>query len=210
MRFDSSITDRNKMHASENLLHLPACFNLDETLERLTVLAAVLIDAERVSILLWKDACDARAALEPPGLRQRALDSGTRALPVQIDGLTIGELRIERPKCVALDNSTLLSVVALFIGKSIQAAQLQAILRSRFAQAALAQSAGKSLGDAVALSSHNPNEVARILAKSFYRELASAGFSVRQIINAATEIISEVSASLKRHKKRQLRDASSG
>jgi hypothetical protein len=46
--------------------------------------------------------------------------------------------------------------------------------------------------------------VARILAKSFYRELRSAGFSVRQIIHAAAEIVSEVSASLKRHKRRQL------
>jgi len=201
------------MHLSEDLLHLPACLNIDETLARLTDIAAAVIDAEQVSIMLWKDGSGAPAAdvgLDPLGLKLRVLDSGMRALPVQIDGLAIGEVRIDRPKCVALDNPRLLAIFALFIGKSIQAAQLQAVLRSRFAQLALAQSAGRTLGDAVALSSQNPNQVARILAKSFYRELASAGFSVRQIINAATEIISEVSASLKRHKKRQLRDASSG
>jgi hypothetical protein len=201
------------MHLSEDLFHLPACLNIDETLERLTTIAAAVIDAEQVSIMLWKDGSGAPAAdvgPDPLGLKLHAVDSGMRALPVQIDGLTIGEVRIHQPKCVAIDNSRLLAVFALFIGKSIQAAQLQAVLRSRFAQLALAQSAGRTLGDAVALSSQNPNQVARILAKSFYRELASAGFSVRQIINAATEIISEVSASLKRHKKRQLRDVSSG
>jgi len=201
------------MYLPEDSSGLPACLNMNETLERLNDLAATVMDAERVSIMLWKDALDAPdngAGPEFLGDRLRVLDSGVRALPLEIDGQSIGEVHIDRPGSVAFDNPRLLAIFALFIGKSIQAAQLQAVLRSRFAQLALAQSAGRSLGDALALSSQNPNRVARILAKSFYRELNSAGFSVRQIIDAASEIISEVSASLKRHKKRQLRDASPG
>jgi hypothetical protein len=201
------------MDHSENLLAFPACSNLDGTLERLTAIAATLINAEKVSIVLWKAASSAPAenlARDDLGLKLLPVDSSLRALPVQIDGLTIGEMVIDRPKHFALEDSRLLATLALLIGKSIQAAQLQAVLRSRFVQLSLAQAAGKTLGSALAVCSQNPNQVARILAKSFYRELASAGFSVKQIINAATEIISQVSASLKKHKDRHFRNASSG
>jgi hypothetical protein len=195
------------MHLPEDLLHSAKCPGVDDTLAQLSDVAAAIIDADEVSIMLWKDG---GVPADPSSLKPRVLDSGIRALPLQVDGLAIGEVHVDGPRGLAFDNPRLLAIFALFVGKSIQAAQLQAVLRSRFAQLALAQSAGKTLGDGVALSSQNPNRVARILAKSFYRELAGAGFSVQQIINAATEILSEVNASLKRHKKRQLREPASG
>jgi hypothetical protein len=47
-----------------------------------------------------------------------------------------------------------------------------------------------------------PVRIARLLAKSFFRDLASAGFDPSQIIEAASEIIALVSNDINRYKKR--------
>jgi hypothetical protein len=52
----------------------------------------------------------------------------------------------------------------------------------------------------------NPDQVAKILAKSFYKEMTRAGFGSSQIVNAATEIIAQLSGSLHRHSKRMERE----
>jgi L-methionine (R)-S-oxide reductase len=41
-----------------------------------------------------------------------------------------------------------------------------------------------------------------LLAKSFYREMKSAGFGPNQIVGAAGEIIDQLSASLRKHGQR--------
>lgn len=99
----------------------------------------------------------------------------------------------------------LLDVVALFIGKSIQVFQLQSILNSRFAQLALAQEAAKNMEDSYAGAVHDPDRLARLLAKSFYKEMTRAGLGSNQIVNAASEIIHQLSSSLRRHSKRMVR-----
>jgi hypothetical protein len=52
----------------------------------------------------------------------------------------------------------------------------------------------------------NPDQVAKILAKSFYKEMTRAGFGPSQIVNAASEIIEQLSGSLNRHSKRMERE----
>lgn len=105
----------------------------------------------------------------------------------------------------------LLEVVALFIGKSIQAVQLQSILNSRFAQMALMRESDKSVvaavnADSVSATVHNGDKIAKILAKSFYKEMARTGLAPSQIINAASEIIAQLNISLHRHNKRLKRE----
>lgn len=98
----------------------------------------------------------------------------------------------------------LLEVVALFIGKSMQTIQLQNILNSRFAQLAVARQsthAGSSLGTAL----HNPDKVARIIAKSFYKEMIRTGFGPAQIIHVASDLIAQLNSQLQRHNKRMAR-----
>ncbi|MEQ1602635.1 MAG: GAF domain-containing protein [Methylophilaceae bacterium] len=104
----------------------------------------------------------------------------------------------------------LLEVVALFIGKSIQAVQLQSILNSRFAQMALIKESGSSVEECVNVNSilatiHNRDKIAKILAKSFYKEMARTGLGPNQIISAASEIIAQLNSSLHRHNKRLTR-----
>lgn len=93
----------------------------------------------------------------------------------------------------------LFSILTPIIAKSIQVIQLQQLLKSRFTQIALSQSGDQIAQDMLSGVMQNPNKIARILARSFYREMLRAGFSFNQIIFAATEVISELSAGLRRH-----------
>lgn len=100
----------------------------------------------------------------------------------------------------------LLEVVGLVIGKAIQVSQLQSMLDSRFAQMAVIQETSLQLGHSLAAGLPNPDQVAKIMAKSFYKEMTRAGFGSRQIINAASEIITQLSGHLQRHSRRLDRD----
>ncbi|HTT39749.1 MAG TPA: GAF domain-containing protein [Burkholderiales bacterium] len=128
--------------------------------------------------------------------------------PIRSSGRVIGVIHVcgpmDKPRFDG-DDLRLLHIVTVFIGKSLQAAQLHGLLQSRFAQIALAQSVDDTVGQVLASVPH-PTRIVKLLAKSFYREMTKAGFGANDIINAASQIISELSASLKRHAKR--RDAS--
>lgn len=131
--------------------------------------------------------------------------------PITINRRIIGVVNVSghvRGGAFTLADLNLLDVVALFIGKSIQVIQMQNILNSRFAQLALVREAEKNLGAPLDVVLQNPDQVARILAKSFYKEMTRAGFGSSQIINAASEIIAQLSGGLQRHNKRMTREAS--
>jgi L-methionine (R)-S-oxide reductase len=125
--------------------------------------------------------------------------------PITIGGKIIGVVNISGHTSNRAFNQTdlnLLSVVALFIGKSIQTIQLQHILNSRFAQLALAQEAQNSIGTSSESVLHHPDKMAKILAKSFYKEMIRGGFGSNQIISAASEIINQLHNHLQQHSKR--------
>ena len=143
-------------------------------------------------------------------LARRASEPGKSLIssPITISGQTIGVVNISGHICdraFNLVDLNLLNVVALFIGKSIQAIQLQSILNSRFAQLALAQEAQNNMGASLESVILNPDQVAKILAKSFYKEMTRGGFGSNQIISAASEIISQLSDNLQQHSKRMER-----
>lgn len=128
--------------------------------------------------------------------------------PIHASGKRIGVLAIADPrykKRFGGDDLQLLELVALFLGKSLHILQLQHVLNSRFTQIALAQEADRAIGSALAANGEDADKVAKILAKSFYREMAKAGFSSNQIIGAASEIIAQLSANLQKHTRRIIR-----
>ncbi len=121
---------------------------------------------------------------------------------IVLHGKLIGVVYASRPEMqrfFSKDDLDLFSIVTPIITKSIQVIQLQYVLRSRFTQVALTHSGDSSVRDLLSGVMQNPNQIARILAKSFYREMLNAGFSFNQIIFAATEVISELSTSLRKH-----------
>lgn len=130
-------------------------------------------------------------------LARRPDDPGRSMMsaPIRVDGRTVGVANVAGKGFTDAD-LLVFEVVCLFIGKSVQVAQLQHLLASRFAREALAREA-----EGPALTTYrNPEEVARILARSFYKELARAGFEAPQIVGATSEIIDQLNNKLhKRH-----------
>ena len=100
----------------------------------------------------------------------------------------------------------LAEIVATLIGKSVQVERLQTLIRSRVAQMSLAKEE-KEVVARLTDGTIPPARVAKLLAKSFFRDLASAGFDPGQIIEAASEIIVLVSNDINRYKKRMQREA---
>jgi hypothetical protein len=93
-----------------------------------------------------------------------------------------------------------LKLVCLFLGKSLQVIQLQKLLSSRYAQFALNQEGHQATSVLKDLANQEPVKLAKILAKTFYREMAKAGFGCDHIISAATEIITQLNASVTKHR----------
>lgn len=123
----------------------------------------------------------------------RSLMSG----PIPIDGRIVGVVNVAGMAFRQTD-LLLLEVICQFIGKTIQVSQLQRLLDSRFAQLALAREAEAE--GAARTTYRNPEEAARILARSFYRELSRAGFNVPQIVRAASELIGQLNIKLHSNK----------
>ena len=123
----------------------------------------------------------------------------------------IGTINVVSPINKADFDSGDLEILQLFaslVGKSIYTAQLQTILRSKFVQmAVISDFAERSVPASVALHP-NPTKLAKIVAKSFFRELTQAGFSANQIIEIATEVLNLLQDSLGKYKQRLAREDS--
>jgi len=142
----------------------------------------------------WKK--QARHADEPGGFL---------ICPIILAGLPAGVLNISQPierSSFSNQDQANAELAALMIGRAIQVGRLDRLLDSRLAQMAFALEGTTDAMSMISLSTHDPDKVAKMLARAFYRELRHCGFSSNQIIHAAGEIISELTNSLNRHKKR--------
>jgi GAF domain-containing protein len=142
-------------------------------------------------------------ASELAPLTRRRAQAGASLIcaPIRIDGKLVGVINVASTPGQPTFGETelhLLEVTALFIGKSIQVQQLQHLLDSRFAQMALLQEARERVGDSVRLAYRNPEDVAKILARSFFSEMTKAGFEAAQIVSAASELIEQLNRRLQR------------
>ena len=147
--------------------------------------------------LLVPDIAQSRFALLARG--RDGAGASLMCAPIRIDGKIVGVINAAGAADQPAFGDTglrLLEVTALFIGKSIQVQQLQRLLDSRFAQMALLQEAQERVGESVRLAYRNPEDVARILARSFFREMTKAGFEPAQIVSAATELIDQLNQRL--------------
>lgn len=125
------------------------------------------------------------------------------SVPVMINRKVVGVMNLSDAKdghCMNDFDLRQASFVALLVGKSLQVIHLQNILKSRFAQIAIARDTKKIARTALSEETLEPSKVARMLAKSFYREMIRNGFSTDHIINAASEIIAQLTEELRRHK----------
>ena len=125
--------------------------------------------------------------------------------PLFIAGRPAGVLNVSQPlnrgNFSATDQSNA-ELAATLIGRAIQVGRLDRMLDSRFAQMAFTLEGAADAYSVISLSAHDPDKVAKMLARGFYREMRHCGFTPNQVIHAAGEIISELTSSLNRHKKR--------
>ena len=171
------------------------------------VFKRVTVDGE--AKLIRDDAREAELIRDDAGADEsegsRSGDDHKLCSPIRHSGRVIGMIHVsgpmDRPQ-FDHDDVRMLHIVTVYIGKSLQVAQLQNLLHSRFAQLALASEVDHTVGQVLA-AAPNPAGIVKILAKSFYREMTRMGFGANEIVNAASQIISELSGSLRRHARRQ-------
>jgi len=160
---------------------------------------------------------EARIARFVAGMQASAQSAGARAAPgneraraLQIGARTVGYLyaRAEAKRGTrgpGLDPA-LLDVLAAQLGMAIETLHLRQLLASRYATIALSRSGQGDAAEAGALDASilsavtQPEKVARIIARSFYKDLRKAGFETKQIRVVATELIDSLNAALRRTK----------
>ncbi len=212
-------TESALLRLRDALIYIELDGQLEDTLRRLSEIACEILSADRCVITLFRDAAPPAGAPIPQAafgalvLRRRGRPvQASRAAPqrdvmfatIMLHRQPIGVIHAHRGAGSAAfdaDDLQLFSIVTPVLGKSIQVLQLQGILNSRFTQIALSRSSDPTIGQIVQGAAQNPNAIARLLAKAFYREMTSAGFDFNQILHAASEVISELTASLRKHRK---------
>ncbi len=89
-----------------------------------------------------------------------------------------------------------LRMLAALLVRSVQVAQLQRILDVRFAQIALAESGKRHAG--IMEKAMPPDKAAHVIAKSLFQQMTRAGFTDKQIIRTASDILEELNQSLRK------------
>ncbi len=134
---------------------------------------------------------------------------GFVSAPISAGDHVIGVLNISQPqdgRTLGQQDLALATIVALVVGKSIQVNQLQHLLRSNFIQLALAKETQNTPLGALNEITQNGGHMAKILAKTFFREMRDANFGTDHILSAATEIISLLSADLDSRRREERQD----
>ena len=142
--------------------------------------------------------------------RARAAPGNERARALHIGARTVGYLyaRVEAKRgarAPGLDPG-LLDALAAQLGMAIETLHLRQLLASRYATIALSRDRQSDTGEAGALDVSflsavtHPEKVARIIARSFYKDLRKAGFETKQILVVATELIDSLNTALRRTK----------
>jgi L-methionine (R)-S-oxide reductase len=133
------------------------------------------------------------------------------ASPIWLSDRVIGVMNVNNPsdnRCFHQADLNLLQVFARFVGKSIHVVQLQNLLNSRFLQHAVAAEARASGAASPVSINPDPAKLAKIVAKTVYRELTDAGFGPPDILRTATEVIHLFNQTLEKHKRRAEREES--
>lgn len=143
------------------------------------------------------------SAFAPLARRADQLGASFICAPITVGTHVIGVMNLSSRKGsapFAEADLELAEIVAALIGKSIQVERLQTLLRSRVAHLSLAREE-KDVAARITDGTVPTARVAKLLAKSFFRDLSSAGFEPAQIIDAASEIITLISGDIRRYRR---------
>lgn len=122
--------------------------------------------------------------------RSTNIPGGFISFPIIMEDSVIGVINVNSPldgRVFQQSDLELANILGLFIAKSIQTLHLKNLLKSRFAIAALSQENGD--GNNQQAIRANPDQLVKILAKSFYTNLRQLGLGDDHILRTTTEII---------------------
>jgi hypothetical protein len=123
--------------------------------------------------------------------------------PLSVAGRVQGVLNLSRPAPFGPEDLALACQAALLLALGLELERMQGLLRSRFAHRAMASElAGHPEMDPNRLAA-DPQRMARILGKTFFRELRGAGYGSDHILTAATEVIGELGRDIGKGKGRR-------
>jgi signal transduction protein with GAF and PtsI domain len=130
--------------------------------------------------------------------------------PIILNMQVVGVVNVSLPQNREQFSPADLEILLIFnqiIGQALQISHLQRVVKSRFMELAMTRELLEEtpLENSVALNP-NPNKFAKIVAKSFFKELTQAGFGANQIIEIASEVLSLLQTTLDKHKQRLTRD----
>ena len=145
------------------------------------------------------------AELTSPSASQQPCENSMVLHHLKVKGESVGYL-VVLPGLVdsARFPNLLFSVIGEQIGRTIEVHQTRQFLASRYSALAQFKETGDDAGEAEPLDGHllaavrNPDKVARLLAKSFYRDLRKAGFDANQVLLVASEIIGNLTETIRK------------
>ena len=130
------------------------------------------------------------------------------SVPVFEGELVVGVINVSRPEgksCFEERDREILELLSRQVARAIQFYQLQGMVRSRFVAMALTRELEEERGEGDLFERAvrtPPPKLAKIVAKSFFKELTSAGFGPHQVIEIATEVLNLLQKTLDKHKNR--------
>ncbi|MFO8005490.1 GAF domain-containing protein, partial [Thioalkalivibrio sp.] len=110
------------------------------------------------------------------------------AVPVILEGELIGVINMASPagrERLAEEDLRMATILSLVVARSILVLRLKGLLRTSFAQVALARESQGGQGPIT----HAPEAVARLLARSLFDEMMRAGLARDHVLVAAAELI---------------------
>lgn len=130
------------------------------------------------------------------------------AAPIRIGEECVGVINVCQPldqRPFSEADLELLTVLALFTGKSIQVFELQCLSESRLRQMAALLDQRRQDATVCRAIAPDPARLARLVARNFYRELSQARFGPAAIIAVATEVLALLHENLDKHRARAAR-----
>jgi L-methionine (R)-S-oxide reductase len=112
--------------------------------------------------------------------------------PLAVAGRVLGVLNLSRPQPFGAEDLALACQAAMLLGMGLELERMQGLLRSRFAHRAMAAELVRHPDLDPTRLGADTQRMARILGKTFFRELRSAGYGSDHILTAATEVIGEL------------------
>ncbi len=136
-------------------------------------------------------------------------DYSLMSVPIRVDSQVIGVINVGFPldkQELNAEDLSILTIYATYLGQSLKNNQLESIVRSKFVELAVSRELEEQGIQGYIAIQPNPAKLAKIVAKSFFKELTQSGFSANDIINIATEVLSLLNNSIEKHRQRLARD----